>query len=398
MSNSKLLKLGFYCSVSCTPVKCLFKKNWSELFMNHQIDLSCSAPSTIVLGDSVAAGPARFSDVWHNFFRNALNLGIGGDRTEHIIWRVDNLSFPASIKYVIIHCGTNNIKFNNPTDIANGILCIYYLIQSKLPNAQIIVTGLFPRSQKFSYFRQIVNDVNIELGNACSLYQILFFKPNDDWLQANGKLNPQLFWDDDLHLSKTGYQKFATSLSNFISSCNASKSTSFYLRKIDNSFPPLSRTNIHIPTKEIVHLFKKHKFCKPKYIHKSFVHCLHVREVSVPVPVTAICVISPPLLISANISKPVLVTASTVSVISDVTMQSVNVTRVPVCRCVSKNERKTFFYQHSTMLRRTVNVCKLRVHCHDACNINPPTCISVNCVEIPLNIIRCNVHKAAVSY
>ena len=205
-------------------------------------------------------------------------------------------------------------------------------------------------------------------------------------------------WNDDLHLSKTGYQKFATSLFNFISSCNTSKSTSFDLIKIDKSFPPLSRTNIHIPTKEIVHLFKKHKFCKPKYIHKSFVHCLHVREVSVPVPVTAICVISSPLLISANISKPVLVTASTVSVISDVTMQSVNVTRVPVCRCVSKKQRKTFFYQHSTMLRRTVNVCKLRVHCHDVCNINPRTYISVNCVEIPMNIIRSNVHKTVVSY
>ena len=81
MSNSKLLKLGFYCSVSCTTVKCLFKKNWSELFMNHQINLSCSTPSTIVTRDSTAAGLARFSDVWH-FFCNALNLGIGGDRTE----------------------------------------------------------------------------------------------------------------------------------------------------------------------------------------------------------------------------------------------------------------------------------------------------------------------------
>ena len=43
-------------------------------------------------------------------FRNALNLGIGGDRTEHVIWRIDNLSFPASIKYVIIQCGTTVYK------------------------------------------------------------------------------------------------------------------------------------------------------------------------------------------------------------------------------------------------------------------------------------------------
>ena len=54
MSNSILLKLGFYRSVSCTPVKRLFKKNWSELFMIHQIDLSCSTPSPIVIGDSIA--------------------------------------------------------------------------------------------------------------------------------------------------------------------------------------------------------------------------------------------------------------------------------------------------------------------------------------------------------
>ena len=68
MSKSKLLELGFYLSVSCTPLKRLFKKNWSELFMNHQIDLSCTNPSTIVNRDSIAAGLARFSDVWHNFF------------------------------------------------------------------------------------------------------------------------------------------------------------------------------------------------------------------------------------------------------------------------------------------------------------------------------------------
>ena len=62
------------------------------------------------------------------------------------------------------------------------------------------------------------------------------YKPNDDWLQPNGKLNPQLFWDDDLHLSKTGYQKFETSLFNFISLCNTSKSTSFDLIKAISHF------------------------------------------------------------------------------------------------------------------------------------------------------------------
>ena len=85
-------------------------------------------------------------------------------------------------------------------------LCVDFLIQSKLLDAQIIVAGLFPRSQNFSYFCQIVNDVNIEL-----VIFALYTRYYDDCLQTNGKLKPKLFWNDDLYLSKTGYQKFATS-------------------------------------------------------------------------------------------------------------------------------------------------------------------------------------------
>ena len=66
-------------------MKSLFTNNWLELFKNHQIDLSCITPSTIVIGDSIPAGLARFIDIWNNFFHNALDLGIGGYRTEHVI-------------------------------------------------------------------------------------------------------------------------------------------------------------------------------------------------------------------------------------------------------------------------------------------------------------------------
>ena len=185
--------------------------------------------------------------------------------------------------------------WNNSTDISDNILYVYFSIQSKWPNARITATVLFPRSHKFSYFGRIFNDVIVELGNLWSLYQILLLKSNDDCLQANGKLNPQLFWDHDLYLSNAGYLKLKTSLFNFISSCNASKSTSFALKRFEKSFPPLSKTNIHVSSRENVHHFKKYKFCKPKYIHKLFVHCLYVHEVSVPVPVTVTCVISSPL-------------------------------------------------------------------------------------------------------
>ena len=105
-----------------------------------------------------------------------------------------------------------------------------------------------------------------------------------------------------------------------------------------------------------------------------------------------------PLFISDNISKPILVSESTVSVISDITMQSVNVTSVPICTSVCRNQCRAFFYQPSTLLHNGVNICKLRVHCHDVCNIAPSTCMPANFVKIKSNAIRSNVHKTVVSY
>ena len=190
----------------------------------------------------------------------------------------------------------------------------------------------FPEAKKFLYFRQIVNDVNIEL---------IFFI---EWhIQIN----------------------------------------TIWSKKVEKSFYPLSKTNIYISTKKDVHLFKKHEFCKPKSIHKSFVQCFHALEVSVPVRVTAICVVSFPLFSLANVSKLILVSAYTVSVISDVTIQSVNVTKVPICRFVCRNQHRTF-YQLSTLLHYSVNKCKLPVRCHDVFNIIPSTCISINCAIVLL--------------
>ena len=75
------------------------------------------------------------------------------------------------MKYAVIHFDTKNIQFTSATDISNDILCVYLRIQSKLPN----VTGVFPRSHKFSYFCQIAKDVNVGLVVIFVLYTRYYF-------------------------------------------------------------------------------------------------------------------------------------------------------------------------------------------------------------------------------
>ena len=55
---------------------------------------------------------AKIGDVWNSYFAplNAVNIGIGGDKVEQILWRVEDLELPSSLAYLFLHCGANNIS------------------------------------------------------------------------------------------------------------------------------------------------------------------------------------------------------------------------------------------------------------------------------------------------
>ena len=67
------------------------------------------------------------------------------------------------------------------------------------PCLKIIITGIFPRDDKFSRFRIIVPQINQLLKNFTSTYDFIdFLEPTKDWLKYNGDLNNKLFWTDHL--------------------------------------------------------------------------------------------------------------------------------------------------------------------------------------------------------
>ena len=64
-----------------------------------------------LFGASIINGLQRYNDVWDNFFAplGAINLGIGGDKVQHSLWRLEDLELPPSVDFLFLHCGTNNI-------------------------------------------------------------------------------------------------------------------------------------------------------------------------------------------------------------------------------------------------------------------------------------------------
>ena len=72
------------------------------------------------------AGLRRYPTVWRNFIfqYKTVNLGIGGDRIENLLWRINDVMLPKSIRSVVIHCGTNNTNTRGSDEISVDVVTI----------------------------------------------------------------------------------------------------------------------------------------------------------------------------------------------------------------------------------------------------------------------------------
>ena len=85
------------------------KSGWIETHYHQEELLRKSYTSVVVIGDSIVAGLRRYPTVWRNSFLRyrTINLGIEGDQLENILWRINDIVLPRSVRSVVIHRGTN---------------------------------------------------------------------------------------------------------------------------------------------------------------------------------------------------------------------------------------------------------------------------------------------------
>ncbi len=103
----------------------------------------------LFMGDSITQGWAN-NDVWKRYYgaRKPANFGIGGDRTQHVLWRLDHGEMEGiSPKVIVLMIGTNNIGNNTPEEIAEGVRAIVDRMRSAAPEAKILLLGVFPRAR-----------------------------------------------------------------------------------------------------------------------------------------------------------------------------------------------------------------------------------------------------------
>ena len=198
----KILKqqlTGYCTSPASSPMGRDNKHGWYEEHEKFVTMAAGSLSSVLLVGDSLVNGLARYHRVWSKYFEplDALNFGVGGDRTQHVLWRIENSEIPLNLQVAFVHCGTNNLDRDNPAEIRDGIASIVYTIQEKKPNANFIVSGLLPRDQEISFRRDKIKLVNQKLRKWCrsgKVRNVHYLKPDKDWTEPDGRLVEVLFY------------------------------------------------------------------------------------------------------------------------------------------------------------------------------------------------------------
>ena len=105
----------------------------------------------VFVGDSITARwtSSPGEKIWKEKYApyGAINLGISSDGTENVLWRLQHgVLDPLHPKMVILLIGTNNLR-STPDAVAYGVWTIVHYVRRKLPDARVLVQGIFPRGQ-----------------------------------------------------------------------------------------------------------------------------------------------------------------------------------------------------------------------------------------------------------
>ena len=170
----------------------------------------------VFIGDSITQGwEGGGKGVWARFYgkRNAVNLGIGGDRTQHVIWRLDHDNVKnISPQAAVVMIGTNNSGSNTPEQIAEGVAVIVKQLRTKLPETKVLLLAVFPRgADKNDKRRQVNEKTNAIFKKLADGTHVHYLDIGPKFLQDDSTLTREIM-PDLLHLSEKGYTIWAESM------------------------------------------------------------------------------------------------------------------------------------------------------------------------------------------
>ena len=171
----------------------------------------------VFIGDSITDGwRGGGKEVWNKYYapRKALNLGIGGDRTQHVLWRLQNGNLDGiKPKLAVVMIGTNNSNGNDNTaeEIADGIKAIITTIKEKTPDTKILLLAIFPRGEKPGPQREKNAKASELAAKTANDKTVFYLDIGEKFLGPDGVMSKDVM-KDFLHPGTSGYQTWAEAI------------------------------------------------------------------------------------------------------------------------------------------------------------------------------------------
>lgn len=172
----------------------------------------------LLMGDSITDWWARAgADVYEANFAplQCANFGIAGDRTQGVLWRMENGELEGySPKLMMLMIGTNNLSGrrsapNTPEEIAMAIATIVARFRTTFPEAKVLLLGVFPRgAEPGNEYREPIQRINELIADLDDAEHVRFMDIGERFLERDGSISVDIM-ADGLHPTARGYQIWA---------------------------------------------------------------------------------------------------------------------------------------------------------------------------------------------
>lgn len=194
---------------------------WQEKHEALLKEIRTARPMLMFVGDSITENWAYHgSAVWARYYarRQALNFAISGDRTEHLLWRLERAPLERlDPRVVVVLIGVNNLTGNTggppdrPEEVARGVAAVLDQLKTRMPRARLLLLGLFPVGWEPGPFRNRVADINRRLAPLAEARGAVFLDLGPAFLETDGTIGQNIMWDG-LHLTAAGYERWAQAM------------------------------------------------------------------------------------------------------------------------------------------------------------------------------------------
>jgi|GEM_PF-543504 len=173
----------------------------------------------LFIGDSITAGWCDIGKaIWEKQFvpLHAVNIGIAGSQTSHILWQFENGAIDGiNPRVAVLMIGVNNVTgegYQSAADIARGISTIVARLREKLPNTRVLLLGTFPKDRApGTPDRRKIQDINALIAKLDDGKWIRFLNISGRLLDEDGNLTADVS-PDGVHLTEKGYGIWAEAI------------------------------------------------------------------------------------------------------------------------------------------------------------------------------------------